>query len=159
MERNILVVEDCEPVREVVEACLSYVGYNVTTAPDGRSTLRAITEALPDLVLLDLRLPDISGWDVLALMRHSPRYRNIPVVILTAMSDSASKAYGWQLGCTYYLTKPIDLNDLLLVVKQVLVTAALLPVAPALNESEAGAVPPASSEGPMLLDGPYSPSL
>jgi DNA-binding response OmpR family regulator len=123
MQGNILVVEDCEPVREVVEACLSYVGYNVTAVPDGRSTLRAIADVPPDLVLLDVRLPDISGWDVLCMLRHSPRHRGTPVVILTALSDSASKAYGWQLGCTYYLTKPVDLSDLLLVVKQVLLTA------------------------------------
>ncbi len=120
MQSNVLVVEDFEPVREVLETCLSLGGYEVTGVQDGRSALRALDAERPDLVLLDVRMPDITGWDLLALLRHDPNLRDIPVIMLTGMDDATSQAYAWQLGCTCYLTKPIDLNDLLLVVRRVL---------------------------------------
>jgi len=123
MDQNILVVDDYEPVRELLQGCLTHVGYRVTSASDGRSALRAITDIRPDLVLLDVRMPDVSGWDVLSLVRKSPRHQDLPVVMLTGIADDASQAYGWQLGCTCYLTKPIDLEDLLLMVRQVLATS------------------------------------
>jgi DNA-binding response OmpR family regulator len=120
MREDILVVDDEAPVRKIMETCLSYAGYRVTSAPDGRSALQAITREQPDLVLLDVRMPDLSGWDLLSLLRRSQRHRDLPVIMLTGMSDAASQAHGWRLDCTSYLTKPMDLNDLLLLVKRVL---------------------------------------
>jgi DNA-binding response OmpR family regulator len=114
MHSSILVVEDFEPVREIVETCLTREGYEVKGVADGRSALAALDATTPDLVLLDVRMPDISGWDLLALLRHSKRHRDMPIIMLTAMSDAASQSYGWQLGCTCYLTKPVNhrvLND------------------------------------------------
>ena len=120
MRENILVVDDDAPVREVLETCLAYEGYHVISAPNGRSALQAIATARPDLVLLDVQMPDISGWDLLSLLRRSGCHRDLPVIMLTGMSDAASQAHGWRLDCTCYLAKPMDLNDLLLLVKRVL---------------------------------------
>lgn len=120
MSEQILVVEDFAPVRELLQECLSYAGYDVVEAENGREALSRLNGRTPDLLLLDVRLPDISGWDLLWLIRVSPKWTDIPVVLLTGLSDDASKAYGWSLGCSYYLTKPVALSDLLLVVRKLL---------------------------------------
>jgi CheY-like chemotaxis protein len=120
MPKSVMVVEDDEAVREVIQTCMDFGGYEVTALPDGRSALAALDRVRPDLILLDVRMPDITGWDLLGLLRHSPKYQSLPVIMLTGMSDPASQAYAWQLGCTCYLTKPIDLHDLLLLVERLL---------------------------------------
>jgi DNA-binding response OmpR family regulator len=125
MGQQILVVDDAAAVREIVSACLEYAGYGVTRAGNGREALLQMNSLQPDLVLLDVQLPDLSGWDVLRLMRLSKVPRDIPVVMLTGQGDNASKAHAWQLGCACYLTKPIDLRDLLLVVRKLLASSRL----------------------------------
>jgi DNA-binding response OmpR family regulator len=140
MHSSILVVEDFEPVREIVETCLTREGYEVKGVADGRSALAALDATTPDLVLLDVRMPDISGWDLLALLRHSKRHRDMPIIMLTAMSDAASQSYGWQLGCTCYLTKPVNLSDLLLVIHRVLNDASQAAGPSAARESRASCI-------------------
>lgn len=120
MNGQILVVDDSAPVREILSTCLAHAGYGVIEASSGREALRQIDALQPDLVLLDVQLPDLSGWDMLRLMRLSKVHRDIPVVMLTGQGDDASKAHAWQLGCACYLTKPVDLKDLVLVVHKLL---------------------------------------
>jgi len=122
MNECILVVEDCAPARELLRLCLSCAGYEVAEAASGAAALRQIRGREPDLILLDVGLPGLSGWDVLQILRHSADHSGIPVVMLTGQQDDASIAYGWQNGCACYLTKPFDLPDLLLVVRRLLKT-------------------------------------
>lgn len=110
---TILVIEDDHFFLELVKLHLLMSGYTVQAAKDPAEGLRAIAESSPDLVLLDLDLPYMSGFEVLGALRADPAYREIPVIVITGRTDGESHARCHNLGIDGFLTKPLDGNKLI----------------------------------------------
>jgi len=107
---RILIVEDEMAIRRSLEIGLRANGYDVLIAADGRTALQACTEDAPDLLLLDLGLPDLSGFEVLRRLRT---WSTIPVIVLSARHGSGDKVAALDLGADDYVTKPFGLDELL----------------------------------------------
>ena len=114
---KILVVDDEKKIVEIVKAYMEREGYEVSAAYDGKAALAAAKQQSPDLVILDLMLPQVSGWDVCRALRAES---NIPVIMLTARDDVTDKIVGLELGADDYVTKPFDPKELVSRVKAVL---------------------------------------
>jgi two-component system KDP operon response regulator KdpE len=106
---RILIVEDEQAIRRSLEIGLRANGYEVLIAADGRTAVQACTEDAPDLVLLDLGLPDLSGFEVLRALRT---WSNVPVIVLSARHGSGDKVDALDLGADDYVTKPFGLDEL-----------------------------------------------
>jgi twitching motility two-component system response regulator PilG len=107
MKHNrILIVEDEESLLKLESILLSSRGYQVTGVMDGASALARIEESKPDLVLLDIMLPGIDGFEVCRRIKENPATADIPVVMLTAKKNSQDMAKGTQVGADAYMTKP-----------------------------------------------------
>ena len=111
--KRILVVDDNPDVLRLVDDALSAAGYEVTTSPDGRSALRDATLSLPDLVLLDVGLPDSDGFTVCARLREKPAALDCPIIFLTAAGDIDSRLHGFEQGAVDYIVKPFHIKELL----------------------------------------------
>jgi DNA-binding response OmpR family regulator len=109
MARTILVVDDETTLRETLAEALESEGYRVVTAADGREALTRFREARPDLVLLDLMLPELSGVEVCRVIRAES---GVPIVMLTAKDSEVDKVVGLELGADDYVTKPFSLREL-----------------------------------------------
>ncbi len=120
MSGTVLVVDDEKDILDVVEFNLTQSGFNVHVAPDGRTAVEFAREHKPDLILLDLMLPDLSGTEVLRLLRANPSTRDIPIVFLTARGEEIDRIVGFELGADDYVTKPFSVRELVLRVKAVL---------------------------------------
>ncbi len=116
-KRRILVVEDDASLAQVLEATLVADGFEVRTAADGDTALFAAREFTPDLALVDVSLPDRSGFD---LCEHWSRTQMMPVILLTARTQRADKLQGLRLGAEDYITKPFDVEELLARIRIVL---------------------------------------
>ena len=114
MTANILIVDDQESIRHFIARALSDEGHNVGTAGEGREALKLVEKEPPDLVLLDLRLPDMHGLDVLKEIKSS--CPELPVVIMTAFGDVESAVRAMKLGAFDYINKPLNLEQLSLLV-------------------------------------------
>ena len=110
---RILIVEDDDNIRDLVDLVLSGAGYEVVSAPDGQAALQAIGQARPDLVLLDMRMPVMDGWEFARQYRAQPA-PHAPIVVLTAARDAAERAA--EIHANGYLGKPFDVDDLLTLV-------------------------------------------
>ena len=106
--RTVLVVEDDALLRRMISIFLCAAGYRVCAAEDGLSGLALARDERPDLVLLDLMLPELDGWEVLRRIKGDARTAAIPVLVLTASVDPAITEQALRLGATRVLTKPID---------------------------------------------------
>jgi len=139
---RILVVDDEPDITALVAYHLAKAGYRVTTATNGRDALAAAREERPDLVVLDLMLPGVSGYDVLADLRRRDETKEIGVILLTARKEEPDRIKGLSLGADDYLPKPFSPQELVLRVGAVLRRLAAPAVA-------AGGVVTA---GPLVLD-------
>ena len=110
---KILVIDDDPSVRSLVADSLEIEGYEVHTAEDGFSGLRAIEAHKPDCVLLDVMMPGLDGHQVLQRIRSAEERPALPVVMLTAYSDDATAWQAWTEGVDYFLAKPFDAEELL----------------------------------------------
>lgn len=119
-EKTILVVEDSQTSRKVITMLLERKGYAIIEAKNGAEALARLSEVVPDLVLLDLMLPDMSGYEVLARVRQSKKSAEIPVIMLTGKSNPADRMKGLHHGSNEYLTKPFDPAKLLGVLEKYL---------------------------------------
>jgi two-component system, OmpR family, phosphate regulon response regulator PhoB len=117
---RILVVEDERDIAALVAYHLTKEGYRVRTAEGGQEALESAAAEKPDLVLLDLMLPGLSGYEVLQEMRRRPDMVDVPVVVLTARRDEADRVMGLELGADDYVTKPFSPRELVLRVSAVL---------------------------------------
>lgn len=114
MTHRILVVDDEPDITALVAYHLAKAGYRVSTAANGTDALRAAREERPDIVVLDLMLPGVSGYDVLAELRRRDETRDVGVILLTARREEVDRIRGLTLGADDYLTKPFSPHELAL---------------------------------------------
>lgn len=117
-KQTILIVEDDEALMLGLEENLKFAGYEVVTASEGTSGFKTAMEAKPDLALLDIMLPGMSGYDICRKLRDSGM--QMPIIMLTARQDEFDKLHGFEMGADDYMTKPFSLNELLARIKAVL---------------------------------------
>jgi two-component system, cell cycle response regulator DivK len=110
---RILLVEDNEMNRDMLSRRLSRRGYDVTIVGDGQTALDAVTESPPSLVLMDMSLPVMDGWEATRRLKADPATRPIPVIALTAHAMSDDRERALAAGCDDFDTKPVDLARLL----------------------------------------------
>jgi DNA-binding response OmpR family regulator len=118
MTQRVLVVDDDRTVSDVVRLYLERAGYQVTQAGDGSAALAAVAREAPDLVVLDLMLPEIDGLEVCRRLRA--REDGVPIVMLTALGEESDRILGLQMGADDYVTKPFSPRELVLRVQSVL---------------------------------------
>ena len=119
-KKKILVVDDEEQNIKLFSSLLRAEGYETDTAMNGREAVDKVKASSPDLVLLDIMMPDMDGYEACSLIRSDAASANIPVVIVTALSDRESKLRGLEVSANEFLTKPIDRVELILRVKNLL---------------------------------------
>ncbi len=120
MSQRILVAEDDPNLRHVIQLQLEDAGYEVTTAEDGVKTLEHVRERAPDLILLDVMMPRMDGYEVCRRLKSNFYTSRIPIIMLTARSSSSDKVQGLEYGANDYLTKPYVLKEMLARVKGLL---------------------------------------
>jgi len=111
---TILVVDDLPNNVSVLFSFLSQAGFKVLVAQDGRRALQTAEQAGPDLILLDVMMPNMNGFEVCSLLKANEQTKNIPVIFMTALVDTVDKIKGFKLGAVDYLTKPIQHEEVLL---------------------------------------------
>ncbi len=117
---KVLVIENEPNVQKIVKANLTASGYQVLVAADGEEGLRLAQMEYPSLILLDLKMPGISGWDVLAALKADKKLREIPVIIMTASSRKGVESKAHSMGAVDFLEKPFNIDELLHKVKEAL---------------------------------------
>ena len=121
---HILIVEDDLDLAEMLKAYFHVQGYEVETAAWGEDAIRLTEDKHPDLVVLDIRLPDIDGYEVCRRLRTHRRTQDVPIIFLTEKRDRVDKLSGLELGVVDYITKPFDIQELRLRVRNALRRAA-----------------------------------
>ena len=120
MARRVLVVEDELPTLKLIRNALEREGIEVATAQNGAECLLAVEQQPPDLVILDVIMPILDGFQTLRALRGREETKHIPVVMLTARREDHDVLRGWVTGVDLYLTKPFQLADLLVAVRRIL---------------------------------------
>ena len=141
MARCILVVDDEPDLLELVRFNLDRAGFRVETAASGEEALDRLRRSTPDLMVLDLMLPDLSGEEICRRVRADPGQASLPVIMLTAKSEEVDRVVGFELGADDYVTKPFSPRELVLRVKALL-----------RRSSEATAHSAPLERGPLRLD-------
>src|SRR5579871_1005815 len=119
MPKKILAVDDERHIVRLVQVNLERAGYEVVTAFDGKEALEKVESERPDLVVLDVMMPYMDGFEVLKNLRKNPETRELPVIMLTAKAQDADVFRGWQSGVDCYLTKPFNPMELIVFVKRI----------------------------------------
>lgn len=119
-QRRIMVVEDHAQTRELLQYNLQAAGYEVRSAGSGEQGLDAMSRWRPDLVLLDIMLPEIDGLEVCRRLKQTPSLRGVPVIMLTARGEEVDRVVGLELGAEDYVLKPFSPRELLLRIKNAL---------------------------------------
>ena len=119
MPKKILAVDDEKFIVRLVQVTLERQGYQVVTASDGKEALEKVESEKPDLVVLDVMMPYMDGFEVLQTLRRDPATRDIPVIMLTAKAQDADVFRGWQSGVDCYLTKPFNPLELVSFVNRI----------------------------------------
>jgi len=117
---KILIVDDDKAIIRILRSYLEQAGYAVLTAYDGSSALHILRSDKPDLLVLDLMLPDRDGWDITRLIRNDRNLSTTPIIMLTARVDDADKIIGLELGADDYITKPFNAREVVARVKALL---------------------------------------
>jgi CheY-like chemotaxis protein len=121
MPHRVLVVEDEPENRLFIGLMLRTEGFDVIEAEDGPAALEMLrTQPLPELILLDVMMPGLNGWQVFENLRAAPQWRKIPVIMLTALAQRADVERAVQLGVDGYLTKPFEPADLIHTIEEML---------------------------------------
>ena len=116
--KKILIVDDEEGVRELLSSSLEPRGYEVSTAVDGKDALKQVARSKPDLILLDVMMPNMDGWETLDWLRRHEKTHRIPVIMLTAKSDTEALFKSEERKVVDYFIKPINLQELLTFVRR-----------------------------------------
>ncbi len=108
MNTKLLVVDDDPTIRQVVRRYLEESGFHVLVASDGNTAMQMLRREAPDLLVLDLMLPDKDGWEITRTIRNDRRLAALPIIMLTARVDDSDKVIGLELGADDYITKPFN---------------------------------------------------
>jgi CheY-like chemotaxis protein len=114
---RVLVVDDDEAVRQIVTLNLQFEGFEVATAVDGQDCLEQVGEVRPDVVVLDIMMPRLDGWETLARLRADPATAGLKVLVLSARAMEADLRRGDRAGVDAYMTKPFDPDELVRTVR------------------------------------------
>ena len=163
---KIMVVEDDQSLREIYSIRLTAEGYEVVSAGDGEEALAIAVKERPDLVLSDVMMPKISGFDMLDILRSTPETKNIKVIMMTALSSDDQRKRGENLGADKYLVKSqVGIEDVIAAVHEVLGGAAGAPMpnipvppeVPADQQMPAPKPPVASDDANLTVPAPETP--
>ena len=116
----IYIVEDDESIREIEEFALKNSGHKVLGFPDAKSFYKQMTEVIPDLVLLDIMLPDENGNEIVKKLRRNSNTKKLPIIMVTARSQMEDKMIGEETGVNEYITKPFELEQIVKKVEEYL---------------------------------------
>jgi two-component system alkaline phosphatase synthesis response regulator PhoP len=119
-DKTILAVDDERHIVRLIQVNLERAGYQVTTAFDGPDALQKVEADKPDLIVLDVMMPKMDGFEVLKRLQANPETRSIPVIMLTAKAQDTDVFRGWSSGVSAYLTKPFNPLELITFVKRIL---------------------------------------
>src|SRR5215213_4604108 len=117
---HVLVVDDDKSIVKVVRSYLEQAGYEVSTALDGEHALHLLRSERPDLLVLDLMLPDRDGWEITRIIRNDQSLGAMPIIMLTARVEDTDKIVGLELGADDYMTKPFNAREIVARVRAVL---------------------------------------
>jgi CheY-like chemotaxis protein len=109
---KILVVDDEEHIVMILKDSLEFSGFQVTTAYDGLDAMEQVALERPDLIVLDIGMPKLDGWEVCRRLKSDEKTKSIPIIILTAYAQTSDQRKGAQLGADRFITKPCDLTYL-----------------------------------------------
>ena len=112
MKKVILVVDDSATVRKFVSVSLTMQGFTVITACDGMDALEKLPKSQVDLLITDLNMPNMDGFELIKALRESPEHHDLPIIILSSLSDQPSREKGEQLRVNSYLAKPFSLEKI-----------------------------------------------
>ena len=113
MNKKILVIDDEETIRKFIKIQLGKAGYDVKEAVDGEQAMVQLKRDRFDVLICDIMMPKKNGWEVLREVRSNPATSEIPVIVLTAKNEDNDMFKGYELGATYYITKPFTKSQLL----------------------------------------------
>lgn len=120
MTKKILIVDDEKDIVETLKFMLEVEGLNCITAYDGEEALLKAKSESPDLIILDVMLPKINGYKVCRLLKFDMKYKDIPILMVTARSQDEDKLIGEETGANEYITKPFNIEDVVVMVKKYL---------------------------------------
>jgi len=118
--KKILIVDDETINLDFFDVMLSKLGFAVEKASDGKEALEKVRRFLPDLILLDNIMPNMTGWEVTKILKNDPKYREIPIIMFSALDDVKDKVEGFELGVDDYITKPFNFSEVLARIRAVL---------------------------------------
>lgn len=110
---KILVAEDERDIRDLISFLLTYAGYTVVASSNGEEAVRQATLEIPDLILMDVRMPRMTGYEACAMMKTDPRLKDVPVIFLSAKGQDSEIQAGLQVGADEYLLKPFAPDQLI----------------------------------------------
>jgi len=112
MSKTILTVDDSPSMRMLLKASLSAQGYTIETAEDGVHGLERLGEVQPDLLITDINMPRMDGFELIEAVRAKQEHRSLPILVLSTESSDEKKSRAWQAGATGWITKPFDADKL-----------------------------------------------
>ncbi|MBR1907973.1 response regulator [bacterium] len=113
MMKKILIVDDEKDIVETLKFMLEASGYSCFCAYNGEDGLKMAKEIIPDLIILDVMMPKMNGFKISRLLKFDSKYRDIPILMLTARSQESDKQIGEETGANEYITKPFEIDDVL----------------------------------------------
>lgn len=121
--KTVLIIEDDSAIRQLLTALFSSRGFGISEAGDGDAGIERARTDKPDLIILDMSLPGMTGWEVLPVLRSHPNTRKTPVIALTAYDTPESRDEARDAGCDRFVAKPIDTDRLMEAVEELVGTA------------------------------------
>jgi two-component system phosphate regulon response regulator PhoB len=137
---SVLIVDDERDLLSLVDFNLRQAGFETSLATTGEQALSHVRRRIPDLVILDLMLPDISGVEICRQLKSDPRTRHVPVIMLTAKTEEVDRVVGFELGAEDYVTKPFSVRELVLRVRALLRRAGATAATPDRPRERLGAI-------------------
>ena len=131
---KILVIDDDKAINELIKINLEIMGYTVISALDGIKGFALCKQELPDLVILDVMMPEVDGFTVAQRIRQCPEISETPIIMLTALSQLNNKVNGFNIGVDDYLTKPFEIDELIVRVRALLKRTKQIPKSQAVRE-------------------------
>jgi twitching motility two-component system response regulator PilG len=120
MNKKILIADDNENIREALTYLLEDEGYTLTLAKDGAETLKKVKEVHPDILFLDIMMPEINGYDVCRTIKNDPTLKDVYVIMLTAKGQVSEQERGKEVGADEYIVKPFSPMEILTKIKNIL---------------------------------------